>query len=253
MPTKKFLRHGGWRGSSSITLKRARRSAQAIAKKSAATQPKLFTAWRSATNSTKAGATPKSTKSARESSSAPKREVPLSALAIRPSRPSSTAAPATALTAHSVDPSIARRIAVNPRPSANRVMMLGIRSLSGTARRPRPRAGAAASASGARGGGPVSFTTLAPLEGRRRDLGGDLGDHRLPRDRARIDADHDLRARRQIDVDTGTKADEADPLAGAQERAFVGEADDPSRDEACDLYDAESSGRGIDDDAVALV
>ena len=75
-----------------MTLKRARRSAQAIANRSAATQPKFLAACRLATYSTSAGATPKSTKSASKSSSAPKREVPFKARAIRPSRPSSTAA-----------------------------------------------------------------------------------------------------------------------------------------------------------------
>ena len=42
MPTKKVLRQAGWSGSSSITLKRASRSAQAMANISAAIQPKLF-------------------------------------------------------------------------------------------------------------------------------------------------------------------------------------------------------------------
>src|SRR5271155_3008743 len=236
-----------------MTLKRARRSAQAIANKSAATQPKLLAACRSATYSTRAGATPKSTKSASESSSAPKREVPFSARAIRPSRPSSTAAPATALTAHSIDPSIARRIAVSPRPSANSVMMFGIRSLSGTARKRRRRDGLAASAIGARGRGPASFTGSAPLEGRRLGLGGGLGDHRLARHRARIEADHDLRARREIDIHPRTEADEANALARAQERAFVSETNDPPGDEARDLHDAKSPGRRIDHDAVALI
>ena len=54
-------------------------------------------------------------------------------------------------------PSIAKRIAVKPRPSANSVIRLGIKSLSGTARRPRRRA-VAASAIGALGGRPASFT-----------------------------------------------------------------------------------------------
>ena len=54
-----------------------------------------------------AGATPKSTKSDNESSSAPNREVPLSARAMRPSSPSRTAAAMTAVTAVSKRPSIA--------------------------------------------------------------------------------------------------------------------------------------------------
>src|SRR5580658_1258502 len=240
-----------------MTLKRARRSAQAIANKSAATQPKLLAACRSATYSTRAGATPKSTKSASESSSAPNREVPLNARAIRPSRPSSTAAPAIALTAHSIAPSIAKRIAVSPRPRANSVTILGIRSLSGTARKPRRGGEAIAPAIGSGGGGLASFTSSAPpkrsLEGRRFNLGGHLRNHRLARDRARIEADHDVRALREIDVDARAEADQPDALAGGEQRALVGETDDPPGDEAGDLDNAKSPRRRIDHDAVALI
>ena len=159
MPVKKFLRQAGWFGSSSITLKRASRSAQAIAKRSVTTQPKLLAVWRSATNRTSAGATPKSTKSASELSSAPNREVPLSARAIRPSRPSRTAAPAMALTAQSIEPSMARRIAVRPRQSASSVTILGRSSRIGTGRKPRRGAGCAVG-SGVSGAGLGASTAL---------------------------------------------------------------------------------------------
>ncbi len=46
MPVKKCTCQGGRFGSSIMTLKRARRSAAAIAKTSAANQPKLFISWR---------------------------------------------------------------------------------------------------------------------------------------------------------------------------------------------------------------
>src|SRR5579872_6592220 len=251
MPTKKILRHDG-SSSSIMTLKRARRSAHAIANKSAATQPKLLASCRLATYRTSAGATPKSTKSASESSSAPKREVPFKTLAIRPSRPSSTAAAAIALTAQSIDPSIAQRIAVKPRPSANRVTRLGIKNLSGTVRS-RRRRDAAASSIGVRGIGPASFTASAPVKRRRLDLGRDLGNHRLARDGARIDADHDARARRQIDVDARAEADEADALACGKKGARMSEAHDPPSDQACDLDDAEPADGRVNDDAVAFV
>ena len=54
-----------------------------------------------------AGATPKQTMSDSESSSAPNRLVAFRARAIRPSRPSSTAATSTAITARSHAPSSA--------------------------------------------------------------------------------------------------------------------------------------------------
>ena len=81
----------------------------------------------------------------------------------------------------------------------------------------------------------------------------DLGDHRFPRDGARIESDDDLRVRRKIDVDARAEADEADALAGAHLHALAGEADDAASDQTRDLHDAEPSGRRVDDDAVAFV
>src|SRR5271165_5365104 len=253
MPTKKLSRQAGWSGSSSITLKRASLSAQAMAKRSVTTQPKLLTAWRSATNRTIAGATPKSTKSASESSSAPNRDVPLSARAIRPSRPSRTAAPAMALTAQSIEPSMARRMAVRPRQSASSVTMLGRRSRSGTGRNPRRGAGAALG-SRVSGAGPESFIgRSAPLERARRGPLRDLSDHGFAGDRPRLEADHDLGVCGQIDVDPRAEPDQADPLARAQMRAFVGEAHDSPGDQARDLHHPVPARRRLDDEAVALV
>src|ERR1700748_2300512 len=91
------------------------------------------------------------------------------------------------------------------------------------------------------------------MKGRRRALGRDLRDHRLARDSARTEADHDLRARRQVDVDPRAEADEADALAGCKQRALMGEAHDPPGDQAGDLDHPKPSGWRVDDDAVALV
>ena len=72
-----------------------------------------------------AGATPKFTKSAKESSSAPKVLVALSMRAILPSNPSKIAATIIAVTASSHLPSIAKRIELNPTARANNVITLG--------------------------------------------------------------------------------------------------------------------------------
>ena len=74
------------------TLKRASRSAEASEKIITQIQPRLFRSPRPQVKMRKAGATPKLTKSARLSSSAPKREDAFSSRATRPSTPSSSAA-----------------------------------------------------------------------------------------------------------------------------------------------------------------
>src|SRR5579883_2192587 len=84
------------------------------------------------------GATPKLTKSARLSSSAPKREVPRSRRATRPSMPSSTAASTIAPSAISSRPSTANGMAVNPAQSASRVITFGTSVRTGMVRK-RPR------------------------------------------------------------------------------------------------------------------
>ena len=120
-----------------MTLKRARRSAQATAKIKAANQPSDLFSCKLQKYSSRAGATPKSTKSARESSSAPKRDEPSNARAIRPSSPSRIAATTIAMTAVSNWPSEASRIAVNPRHKASNVTRLGTTKRSGMPRNRR--------------------------------------------------------------------------------------------------------------------
>jgi hypothetical protein len=56
---------------------------------------------------------------------------------MRPSRPSSTAAAAIAITAHSFEPSKVKRIAVTPAASAISVTMLGTSTRNGTPKRGR--------------------------------------------------------------------------------------------------------------------
>src|SRR5258708_3991480 len=92
MPTKKLAAQEGRLGSSIVTLKRARRRPAAIANTMAPIQPAALASCRLQKYSVTPGATPKFTKSARLSSSAPKRDVPLRRRATRPSMPSSTAA-----------------------------------------------------------------------------------------------------------------------------------------------------------------
>src|ERR1700722_13235864 len=141
MPTKKLAAQAGRLGSSIMTLKRARRSPAAIANTMAAIQPADLSSWRLQKYSVRPGATPKLTKSARLSSSAPNRDVPLRSRATRPSMPSSTAANTMAPSAHSSLPSAARRIAVSPAHSASRVMRFGTSVRTGMARNRRGCAG----------------------------------------------------------------------------------------------------------------
>src|SRR5579872_140924 len=199
-----------------------------------------------------AGATPKSTKSASESSSAPKREVPFRARAMLPSRPSRTAASAIAMTAHSILSSSEKRIAVRPRQSARSVTRLGSSRRSGTPRNRRPdgtlpRGDTADSLlSGA-------YIPSARPERPHRLDGFHVCDHGLPSDGARIDADENLRVVRQIDVDARTEPDQAETIAGAKTRAFIDEANNPPRNEAGDLHHAEDAGLSFDDETIALI
>ena len=143
MPVKKLPAQAGLLGSSIITLKRASRSAVQIANTMAAIQPADLISCRPQKYRISAGATPKLTKSARLSSSAPKREVPLSMRATRPSMPSSSAANTIAASASSSLFSTARRMAVRPAQSASSVIRLGNSVRTGIAlkRRDRNRGG----------------------------------------------------------------------------------------------------------------
>ena len=131
MPVKKLPAQAGLSGSSIMTLKRASRSAAADREHQRDDPARDFRSCRPQKYRISAGATPKLTKSARLSSSAPKREVPLSMRAIRPSMPSSAAANTIAASANSSRFSTAMRMAVSPAHSASSVIRLGTSSRTG--------------------------------------------------------------------------------------------------------------------------
>ena len=115
-----------------------------------------------------------------------------------------------ALTAHSIAPSKAKRIAVRPRHSASSVTRLGTNSLSGTARK-----GGRVRSELRRGQG--RYIGTAPRQLWRNWRGGppraEFGDHRLARHRPGVEADHDTRIVGQIDVDARAEADQAKSVA----------------------------------------
>ena len=122
-----------------VALKRASRKPPLIANTIAAIQPPLFSSCNCQKYRISPGATPKLTKSARLSSSAPNFDWPLIMRATRPSMPSSTAANTIAATASSIRPSVDSRIAVSPAQIASRVMTLGTSIRTGIGRNRRRR------------------------------------------------------------------------------------------------------------------
>src|SRR3954463_4921100 len=143
-----------------------------------------------------AGAQPKLTKSASESSSAPNREVPLRRRATRPSTPSRTAATTMAITAGSNLPSNARRIAVSPRQSAIRVIMFGAIIRNGTGLK---RRGFGSFGSGSKGGKRSSMGR-PPSDAPELPLGaaGEIGEQGFACHRLLAEADEDPGADGQI-------------------------------------------------------
>src|SRR5262249_47930241 len=122
-----------------VALKRASRRLPEIANTMAAIQPPLLSSWSCQKYRIRPGATPKLTKSARLSSSAPNLDCPLIMRATRPSMPSSTAANTIAAIASSIRPSVDSRIAVRPAQIASRVMTLGTSIRTGIGRNRRRR------------------------------------------------------------------------------------------------------------------
>ena len=108
-----------------MVLKRARRSAQHTEYSSTRAQPRPPAACMVQKYSSIAGATPKLTKSDRESSSAPNLLVPCRSLAIRPSSPSRTPASRIDTTPDSHFSCNPKRIEVRPAHSASMVRILG--------------------------------------------------------------------------------------------------------------------------------
>src|SRR6266508_3464787 len=228
-PVKKFAAQAGLLGSAIITLKRARRSPVQIANTMAKIHPRLPSSCRLQKYNISAGATPKLTKSARLSSSAPKRDVPLSMRARRPSTPSSIAAKTIAATAHSSLFSTAKRIAVKPAHNASRVIRLGSSVRTGMKRK-RGR-----------------------LPSRRSRSNGENGNDRLPGNRGLSFGDQRPRACGQVDVHARTEADHADALAGGDRRTFAHETDNPARHQSRDLHHADAPPVARDEQRVALV
>src|SRR5262245_48403871 len=269
MPTKKFAAQAGRLGSSIMTLKRASRSPAQIANTMAAIQPTWPSSCRPQKYRISAGATPKLTKSARLSSSAPKREVPLSMRATRPSMPSRIAANTIAATAHSSLASIARRIAVRPAHSASSVMRFGTSVRTGIWRKRRRFCAGRVGSNGVvsmdssiagdfwrrHGSANSSSRTrcLADPEGEFPGRGAQVRNHGLARNRGLPFRHQGARALRQIDIDARAEADHADALAGPDTCAFAREGDDAPGNQACDLHDNDARRAGTDDEGVALV
>ena len=123
--------------------------------------------------------------------------------------------------------------------------MLGISSRSGTGRKPAARR-RWARRSGASGGGARSSATALHAQlwrnCARRAAAPNSAITVSPATPALSRPTTICAPAGQIDVDARAEADEAEPVAGGQMRALVGEADDAARDQAGDLHHAERPG-----------
>lgn len=131
IPRKNFFRSSLLLSSFNIALKRASLVAMQIAPKSTAPQPRNFIVLKCHKYIISPGATPKFTRSHKESSSAPKLVSLCSARATRPSIPSKKAAINIRVMAASSLPFNAICIAVKPEHNDSMVTELGIRRLIG--------------------------------------------------------------------------------------------------------------------------
>src|SRR6202166_2465635 len=265
---KKFAAKAGLLGSSMVALNRASRRPPAIAYTIAAIQPPLFSSCNCQKYRIRPGATPKLTKSARLSSSAPNFDCPLIMRATRPSRPSSTAANTIAPTANSIRPSVESRIAVSPAQIASKVMKLGTSIRTGIGRNRRRRNSGDL---GSKAIMPIHIASAGPLRhwggeaairARRWLIGAvgpagvaelEIGQDGLARDRGLAFGDQRFGAFRQVYVEARAEADQSEPLAGADRLAFADEADDPPRHQACDLDHADTALRRGDHQRITLV
>src|SRR5258707_9523685 len=149
-----------------VALKRASRRPPEIANTIAAIQPPLPNWCSCQKYRISPGATPKLTKSARLSSSAPNFDWPLIMRATRPSSPSSTAANTIAATASSMRPSVDSRIEVSPAQIASNVMKFGTSIRIGIGRNRRRRN------SGDLGSDDIMACQYIAVAGLRRHCGG---------------------------------------------------------------------------------
>src|SRR5712691_3205502 len=202
-------------------------------------------------------------KSARLSSSAPNCEVAFSSRARRPSSPSKMPAAMMANTAYWKSPLNAKRIAVIPAHSANKVRTLGTMRLNDESdnrprmrdRRARPRTRSLGDriakgslliaklcrpvytnwgAAGRRSPGRCQRSmrdaalTLVPDQ--------PVGEHGLATNHALAERDERQVGRRDIDVDARAKANEADALPGGEQLPLIDRADDAPRHQSGDQH-----------------
>src|SRR5680860_1367272 len=245
-PTKKAPFQAGRSERSSDTLKRASRSAEQTAKTSTAIQPRLRRSSSAQLNMMMAGATPKLTKSARLSSSAPKREEAFRSRATCPSMPSRNAANTSAATAKSQRCSMPMRIAVSPAHSPSSVKMLGISTRTGTWPRAKTRCRRLRSSlSGSKGGNMAALNL--PLTDKRRE-------HRLGANRCLPNRGQELGVGRKIKVNPAAEADQADALALLHASPLAHESHDPPRHQPGDQHHADlGPGLGLDDQRLPLI
>src|SRR5258708_5656684 len=213
-----------------VALKRASLKPPLIANTMAAIQPLSCSSCSCQKYRIRPGATPKLTKSARLSSSAPNFDWPLIMRATRPSSPSSTAANTMAYTASSMRPSVDSRIAVSPAQIASNVMKFGTSIRTGIGRNRRRRSSGylgsngvmarqyIASASLLRhcGGRPAvqPLGWLIGAEGAPVLAGCEIGQNGLAGDRGLALGNQRFSAFGQINVEPRAKPDQAEAFAG---------------------------------------
>src|SRR3954468_4286927 len=231
--------------------KRATRRPPEIANTIAAIQPPLCSSCNCQKYRISPGATPKFTKSAKLSSSAPNFDWPLIIRATRPSMPSSTAANTIAATASSIRPSVDSRIAVSPAQIASRVMKFGTSIRTGIGRNRRRRSCGYCGSKGVM----ISHYIASPravryprfqangwLIGAKSPpllAGAEIGQNGLARNRGLTLGNQRFHAFRQIDVEARSEPDQAEPLTGADRLPFAHKRDDPPRHQTGDLDHAD--------------
>src|SRR5262249_36508602 len=83
--------------------------------------------------------------------------------------------------------------------------------------------------------------------------GAQIGDHSLARNGGLTFGDQRAHAVRQIDIDARSKADHANPLAGADTYALAREADDAACNQAGTLHHPDAALAGRDDKGISFI
>src|SRR4051794_18438752 len=253
-----------------VALKRASLRPALMARIIAAIQPTLLSSCSCQKYRISPGATPKLTKSARLSSSAPNFDCPLIMRATRPSMPSSTAANTIAATANSIRPSVDSRIAVSPAQIASSVTTLGTSIRTGIGRNRRRRI------SGFLGSKGICMASLHIASADRLRHRGDgrpfrqpgwligavnpaavaqpeIGQNRLPGHRGLALGNQRFGAFGQVYVEPRAEADQPEPLAGADHLPFAHKRDNSTRHQARDLNHADAAVRRRDHQRITLI